>query len=140
MVIAALIYLVKSIDIVPDMVLGIGLLDDISVFTYLMTKIKSEIDKYEKNGNNNQHWKFVKRDFYLRDTLTVARELLGKYLISKKDDEILIAKIVEVEAYLEDMKTKQLILMVGGELKGQKLCMGTQELHMYISPMECTTY
>ncbi|EGY79759.1 DNA-3-methyladenine glycosylase [Peptoniphilus indolicus ATCC 29427] len=30
----------------------------------------------------------------------VARELLGKYLISERDDDILIAKIVEVEAYL----------------------------------------
>lgn len=54
-----------------------------------------------KNGHliiNTEN--LLKRDFYLRDTLTVARELLGKYLISKKDDEILIAKIVEVEAYL----------------------------------------
>lgn len=55
MVIAALIYLVNPMDIVPDMVLGIGLLDDISVFTYLMTKIKSEIDKYEEWALNNQH-------------------------------------------------------------------------------------
>lgn len=40
------------------------------------------------------------RDFYKRDTLVVARELLGKYLIRKINGHTLISKIVEVEAYL----------------------------------------
>ncbi|WP_455256870.1 DNA-3-methyladenine glycosylase [Peptoniphilus asaccharolyticus] len=40
------------------------------------------------------------RDFYTRDTLVVARELLGKYLIRKINGHTLISKIVEVEAYL----------------------------------------
>lgn len=54
-----------------------------------------------KNGHSTINTENVlKRDFYQRDTLTVARELLGKYLISEIDDDILIAKIVEVEAYL----------------------------------------
>ena len=35
-------------------------------------------------------------DFYNRDTILVAKELMGKYLIHKKQ----IGKIVEVEAYL----------------------------------------
>ncbi|MFZ5944974.1 MAG: DNA-3-methyladenine glycosylase [Bacillota bacterium] len=42
----------------------------------------------------------LKRDFYTRDTLTVARELLGKYLIHKSTEGKTIGKIVEVEAYI----------------------------------------
>jgi len=40
------------------------------------------------------------RTFYLRPTRTVARELLGKYLIRRLGGDLLVGKIVEVEAYL----------------------------------------
>lgn len=40
------------------------------------------------------------RSFYLRPTLTAAKDLLGKYLVKKYDNKKLIGKIVEVEAYL----------------------------------------
>jgi len=39
------------------------------------------------------------RSFYLCPTLQVARDLLGKHIIRKIDDKLLIGKIVEVEAY-----------------------------------------
>ncbi len=42
----------------------------------------------------------LNRDFYNRDTITVAHELLGKYLVHVTDGIERIGKIVEVEAYL----------------------------------------
>ncbi|MBT1072445.1 DNA-3-methyladenine glycosylase [Pelotalea chapellei] len=40
------------------------------------------------------------RSFYARDTVMVAKELLGKYLVHRSDDVEQVARIVEVEAYL----------------------------------------
>lgn len=43
--------------------------------------------------------KKLPRNFYNRDTITVSKELLGKYLVHNVEGEELIGKIVEVEAY-----------------------------------------
>lgn len=42
----------------------------------------------------------LKRKFFERDTQTVAKDLLGKYLVRKTDEGNMIGKIMEVEAYL----------------------------------------
>jgi DNA-3-methyladenine glycosylase len=42
----------------------------------------------------------LERDFYNRDSVTVAKELLGKYLVHNVNGEKLTGKIVEVEAYM----------------------------------------
>lgn len=39
------------------------------------------------------------REFYARPVLTVARNCVGKYLVSREADQLLVARIVEVEAY-----------------------------------------
>ena len=42
----------------------------------------------------------LQRDFYERDTLCVAQDLLGKYLIHNSPESTIIGKIVETEAYI----------------------------------------
>ena len=42
------------------------------------------------------------RNFFVRDAEIVARELLGKVLVRKFDDQILKARIVETEAYYDE--------------------------------------
>jgi DNA-3-methyladenine glycosylase len=44
--------------------------------------------------------KRISQKFYLKPTLLVAKELLGKYLIRKIGKEKLVGKIVETEAYI----------------------------------------
>jgi DNA-3-methyladenine glycosylase len=44
----------------------------------------------------------IGRDFYARDTLVVARELLGKILCRFFDGNVLRGRIVETEAYTQD--------------------------------------
>jgi DNA-3-methyladenine glycosylase len=43
--------------------------------------------------------KVLLRKFYIRPVLTVAKDLLGKVLIRKDGNQVLAARIVEVEAY-----------------------------------------
>ena len=45
-------------------------------------------------------YKRLTRSFYTRPTLTVAKKLLGKYIVRKIGRKILTGKIIEIEAYI----------------------------------------
>jgi DNA-3-methyladenine glycosylase len=51
---------------------------------------------------NHSDYIKLKRTFYTRDTVTVAKELLGKYIFKKSGKGFLCGRIVETEAYLGD--------------------------------------
>lgn len=42
----------------------------------------------------------LKKEFFLQDTIKVAKLLLGKFLVHKIEEKTLIGKIIETEAYL----------------------------------------
>lgn len=68
----------------------------------------------------------LSRKFYLRPTLQVVRDLLGKFLVRKINDRYIIGKIVEVEAYRQNdpashsfngrTKRNDVMFWVGGHL------------------------
>ncbi|MCK4285247.1 MAG: DNA-3-methyladenine glycosylase [Candidatus Lokiarchaeota archaeon] len=45
-------------------------------------------------------FKRLNREFFSRNTITVAKELLGKYLIRETEKGTMVGEILEVEAYL----------------------------------------
>lgn len=51
-------------------------------------------------NKSNKAMKKLQREFYNRDSVTVSKELLGKYLVHAVNGEYLAGKIVEVEAYM----------------------------------------
>lgn len=48
-------------------------------------------------------YKPLPRKFYLHDSLTVAKNLLGKILVKRTGDILMAGKIVETEAYMGDL-------------------------------------
>lgn len=55
-VVAALIYFVAIIDAVPDFIVGVGLLDDISVILWTIKSIRKDLEKFrswEKTQTKN---------------------------------------------------------------------------------------
>lgn len=46
--VAVLIYFLMPIDVIPDVIPVIGLLDDASLLAWFMTSIKTELDKYKE--------------------------------------------------------------------------------------------
>ena len=45
--VAALIYVVSPLDLVPDFLIGLGLLDDVAIVGWAMSRLKTEVDKYQ---------------------------------------------------------------------------------------------
>ncbi|WP_099187866.1 YkvA family protein [Tepidibacter mesophilus] len=49
------IYFISPLDLIPEVVLGLGIIDDGVVILYLLTEINKELDKYEANSKNIKH-------------------------------------------------------------------------------------
>jgi uncharacterized membrane protein YkvA (DUF1232 family) len=47
-VIGALIYFITPIDIIPDFIVGLGIIDDAAVIGYTLKKVSAELDEYKK--------------------------------------------------------------------------------------------
>ena len=47
-VIGAILYFVSPIDMIPDFIIGLGIVDDAAVIGYAIKKISGELDEFEK--------------------------------------------------------------------------------------------
>ncbi|MDQ0198353.1 YkvA family protein [Neobacillus ginsengisoli] len=47
-VIGAVLYFVSPIDVIPDFIVGIGIVDDAAVIGYTIKKVSKELDEYKK--------------------------------------------------------------------------------------------
>ena len=57
------------------------------------------MNQIKNNLLNNLISNPLAKDFYLRNSIEVARDLIGKYFIKKYKLKFLLGKIVETEAY-----------------------------------------
>ncbi|NCC81388.1 MAG: DUF1232 domain-containing protein [Clostridia bacterium] len=53
MITASIIYFLTPFDIIPDFIIGLGYIDDLSIISYTFKQIQNDIDKY-------QIWKSVR--------------------------------------------------------------------------------
>lgn len=54
LIIFGIIYLIAPIDIIPEPVLGFGLIDDIILWLFILTYLSDELDKYWKESDEGQ--------------------------------------------------------------------------------------
>lgn len=47
MILASIIYFVSPFDIIPDFIIGLGYVDDLSIISYTFRQIQTDIDKYK---------------------------------------------------------------------------------------------
>ncbi len=67
---------------------------------YSVSSFQLFIDKFFEVYRAMNAMKRLTREFFERGTQTVAKELLGKYLVRTGGVEPMIGKVIEVEAYL----------------------------------------
>lgn len=53
LILGSLLYIVFPFDIVPDFIIGLGLIDDAAVILFVWKALKFELIEYEKNIRSN---------------------------------------------------------------------------------------
>ncbi|OLS42212.1 hypothetical protein BTR25_00495 [Bacillus sp. MRMR6] len=56
-VLGAIIYFISPLDVVPDFLVGIGILDDVAVIGFTLKKISGELDDFKLWQKNNSMMK-----------------------------------------------------------------------------------
>jgi len=59
-IILALVYTISPIDLIPDPVLGLGIIDDAVLITFVLNKLSSDLDKYVKDKERKEKEKEFK--------------------------------------------------------------------------------
>lgn len=54
LIVGSLLYLVSPVDIVPDYIIGLGILDDITVLSFIWLALRSELDDYQKRKGSER--------------------------------------------------------------------------------------
>ncbi|WPO98933.1 YkvA family protein [Pseudomonas sp. HR96] len=62
-IVAGLLYFVSPIDFIPDWILGVGMLDDIAVLSWVMKTLSTELDAFRawRERQDPQHLQVVER-------------------------------------------------------------------------------
>lgn len=47
LMLAALLYLLNPADVIPDFIIGVGFVDDLSLLAYIIKKLRNELEKYK---------------------------------------------------------------------------------------------
>lgn len=69
LLIVSLLYFIFPADIVPDFIVGLGLLDDITVLVFIWNAYKSELNAYEemKKSGRTKEAKIIRIDSKRKD-------------------------------------------------------------------------
>ena len=54
LIVAGLVYFVSPVDIVPDLILGLGFIDDASILAFIIHQISTEINEYKSWKTKHQ--------------------------------------------------------------------------------------
>jgi len=46
--IAAIVYFVNPLDVLPDLLIGLGFMDDLTILGYVLKRFQGELDKFEE--------------------------------------------------------------------------------------------
>ncbi len=90
-VVGTLIYVVSPLDLIPDFIIGIGLLDDLALIAFCLEKLKGELNKYQswKNIDSTNNLLLDSEEDVFDITCTEINEDLNNYNnVNKKKGEL----------------------------------------------------